>query len=91
MADVFNAEEFVEQLVLGVFDGRLQVELRKLSHRQLEQVECLLTERLRYSDTMRDHCISGAKWTQLFSSRVNEEMLAQEIEETWKQLSVQQR
>jgi len=32
MDQTFDAKEFVEQLQRGVFDGRVNVEFRKLSH-----------------------------------------------------------
>jgi len=47
MDHTFNAEEFLEKLALGAFDGRLQEEFRKLSHEQREQVALLMAKRLK--------------------------------------------
>jgi len=47
MDHTFNAEEFLEKLALGAFDGRLQEEFRKLSHEQREQVALLMEKRLK--------------------------------------------
>jgi hypothetical protein len=45
MDQPFDAKEFVAQLQQGVFDGRVNLEFRKLSHEQLEQVAILLANR----------------------------------------------
>jgi hypothetical protein len=45
----FDAQEFVEKLTAGEFDGRLHDEFQKLHYRQLEQVAFLMAQRLRQS------------------------------------------
>jgi len=43
---IFKAEEFLDQLSRGTFDGCLHDELSKLSIEQLKQVALLMTRRL---------------------------------------------
>jgi len=47
LGTAFNAEEFVERLNRGAFDGRLHEVLHKLSFEQLEQVAILMANRLK--------------------------------------------
>ena len=43
----FNAEVFLNQIEMGVFNGHLHEELDKLTHEQLEEVALLMARRLR--------------------------------------------
>jgi hypothetical protein len=42
----FDPDQFLEKLNQGLFDGRLNEEIQKLSSEQLEQIARLLTARL---------------------------------------------
>ena len=42
MADTFDAQQFLDRLSLGEFDGRIPDELRKLTHEQIEEVALLM-------------------------------------------------
>jgi hypothetical protein len=41
----FSAQEFVEKMDLGLFDGKLHQEIDKLSHEHLREVDHILTQR----------------------------------------------
>jgi len=41
----FSAQEFVEKMELGLFDGRLHEEIEKLSYDQLREVARIFTQR----------------------------------------------
>ena len=53
----FDIENFVDQLIEGEYDGRVQQTLRGLSREQLEQVALLISKRLDARD------FSGTKHT----------------------------
>jgi hypothetical protein len=53
MERAFKAEEFVERLNRGAFDGRLHEVLHKLTFEQLEQVAILMAKRLKGEATGR--------------------------------------
>jgi hypothetical protein len=44
MTEVFDAKEFLAKLDLGLYDGRLDQELRKLSDQQLEYLSLLAAQ-----------------------------------------------
>jgi hypothetical protein len=48
--DDFDIESFVDQLIEGEFDGRVQQMLRELSYEQLEAVARLISMRLDAGD-----------------------------------------
>ena len=45
MADNFDAQQFLDRLNMGEFDGHIPEELRKLTHEQIEQVALLMIKR----------------------------------------------
>ncbi len=53
----FDVESFVDRLIQGEFDGRLQQMLRELSREQLERVALIISKRLDTGD------FSGTKHT----------------------------
>lgn len=56
MPNSFSAEDFVRTLESGALDGQLNLELRRLSTDQLEQVALLLAQRLRDRESK---CLPG--------------------------------
>ena len=55
MDRIFNAEEFLDKLSQGAFDGRLTDEFRKLSDEQREQVALLMAKRLKEEKPAKNH------------------------------------
>ncbi len=58
MAYTFNAEEFLERIDAGAFDGGLGDALRKLSREQVERLALLMAKRI------AGEAIGASPWSQ---------------------------